>query len=158
MMDPRCAQVQEDLPDFVAGRLAAAPSECVQAHLDTCDDCRAESELVALLFDARPAMPAGLTERIQARVRTRRAMLIRPWWGLAAAGLAAVALGIGVSSRSEPAGDTVPAYVADLDGSLSPWVSDDGLIAGAPALDGLSDEALMTLLEEMGSGSSGGAA
>jgi hypothetical protein len=41
---------------------------------------------------------------------------------------------------------------------LSPWVSDDGLIAGAPALDDLSDEALMTLLDELGADGSGGAA
>jgi hypothetical protein len=41
---------------------------------------------------------------------------------------------------------------------LSPWVSEDGLIAGAPALDGLSDEALQILLDEMGAGGPGGAA
>ena len=36
------------------------------------------------------------------------------------------------------------------------WLSDDGLLAGAPALDGLSDEALLQLLEELVGGSAGG--
>ncbi|HKJ03407.1 MAG TPA: zf-HC2 domain-containing protein [Longimicrobiales bacterium] len=157
MTNPRCDQIRDSIPDFSAGRLARAEATAVQEHLDGCEDCRAEAELVALLFAARPPVPAGLAESIEGHVRFRRASGGRPWWGLAAAAVAAVALGIGVSSRSTSEVEDVPAYVADMQG-LSPWVSDDGLIAGAPALDGLSDEALETLLDEMAAGGSGGAA
>jgi hypothetical protein len=37
------------------------------------------------------------------------------------------------------------------------WLSGDGLVAGTPALDELSDEALTELLEDMVTGSLGGA-
>ena len=30
------------------------------------------------------------------------------------------------------------------------WIADDGAVAGAPVLDDLADEALATLLEELG--------
>ena len=38
------------------------------------------------------------------------------------------------------------------------WLSDDGLIAGAPALDALSDEALLQFLDELDVGGAGGSA
>jgi hypothetical protein len=38
------------------------------------------------------------------------------------------------------------------------WSSDDGLIAGAPLFDGLSDESLLQLLDELSVGYPGGAA
>jgi predicted anti-sigma-YlaC factor YlaD len=157
MNSSQCELVRDAIPDFVTGRLTAADSASVQSHLDGCDECRAEAELVGLLFAARPTVPAGLIESLETQARIRRPAATRPWWGLAAAAVAAVALGIGVSSRSDLAVEAVPSYVAEMQG-LSPWVSDDGLIAGAPALDDLSDEALMTLLEELGAGGSGGAA
>jgi predicted anti-sigma-YlaC factor YlaD len=157
MNNPHCEPTREAIPDFIAGRLDAARAAVVRAHLDGCDECRAEAELVALLFTAKPSVPAGLAERIEGHVRVGRRARVRPWWGLAAAAVAAIALGIGVTSRTGPDVEDVPAYVAEMQG-LSPWVSDDGLIAGAPALDDLSDEALMTLLDELGADGSGGAA
>jgi hypothetical protein len=51
----------------------------------------------------------------------------------------------------------VPGYAYEVEeGDL--WLSDDGVIAGAATLDGLSDEALAQLLEELTVGASGGAA
>jgi hypothetical protein len=38
------------------------------------------------------------------------------------------------------------------------WVSDDGLLAGAPLFDGLSDDALLQLLDELSVESTGGSA
>jgi predicted anti-sigma-YlaC factor YlaD len=157
MTDVRCESVRDSIPDLAGGRLDGETASEVRAHLDRCDDCRAEAELVSLLYAGRPQVPAQLVQNIEGHVRFRRRAVVRPWWGVAAAAVAAVALGIGVTSRSEPEVENVPAYVADMQG-LSPWVSDDGLIAGAPALDGLSDEALQILLDEMGAGGSGGAA
>ena len=157
MSSPHCELIRDTIPDFAAGRMAAPAAATVQTHLDGCDECRAEAQLVALLYSARPLVPGDLTRRIEEHVRSDRPGLARPWWGLAAAAVAAVALGIGVSSRAPSVDVEVPAYVAEMQG-LSPWVSDDGLIAGAPALEGLSDEALQILLDEMAAGGAGGAA
>jgi predicted anti-sigma-YlaC factor YlaD len=157
MTNPHCEFVRDSIPDFVAGRLTTVAAVSLQAHLADCEECRSEADLVGLLYSARPEVPAALGERIEMHVHARRRGVTRPWWGVAAAALAAVALGVGVSSRSSAGDEKVPAYVAEMQG-LSPWVSDDGLLAGAPALDELSDEGLQILLDEMGAGGSGGAA
>lgn len=158
MNQARCETVRERIPDLVAGRLLAAEAAALEAHLAGCGECRSEAELIAGLFTARPAAPAGLSGRIEGTVRFRRRAVARPWWGLAAASVAAVALGIGVVSDSgAPPDEQVPAFVASV-GETSPWLGDEGRVGGAPALDGLSEEALLTLLEEMESAPSGGAA
>jgi hypothetical protein len=77
--------------------------------------------------------------------------------------VAALALGIGVSSERivDPftsfgldaltEADATAAEDADV------WISDDGLLAGAPALDVLSDEDLVELLDELAMSGAGGA-
>lgn len=159
MTDVRCETARELIPDLVGERLSAAEASRVAAHLDTCADCRAEAELVRLLHAARPQVPVGLAGRVLAAVRADRPRGRRPWWGLAAAAVAVLALGIGVASRSPT--DTVtgvPGFVAQGTSTSGAWVSDNGMVAGAPALDGLSDAALQTLLEEMESNGTGGSA
>lgn len=156
MNETQCDRVQERLPELAAGILPAGEADALRAHLDACDDCRDTWRLVTLLREGRPAAPADLASRIEGSVRFRRRSVSRPWWGLAAAAVAALALGIGVTADRGATPD-VPAFVAGTD-EATLWLSDDGLVAGAPTLGDLSDEALMTLLEEMGSGPSGGAA
>lgn len=152
MSELKCEEVRELIPDYAGGRMSADVTSLVSAHLARCEDCAEEAELAALLFAARPEPPRGLDARISGAVRFRRNTLARPWWGLAAAAVAALALGIGVTSQGRQTSETpVPAYVAGVDEEPL-WVSDDGLIAGAPALEGLSDEALQTLLDEMTAG------
>jgi predicted anti-sigma-YlaC factor YlaD len=162
MNEAHCEMARERLADLVGGRLAPAEAALVQAHLDTCAECADEAALVRLLFSARPAAPADLARRIEGSASVRRRHAYHPWWGLAAASVAAVALGIGVVSKDTPlvevAGEVeVPGIVVGVE-ETSLWVADDGLVAGAPALEALSDEALLQLLEEMGTESTGGAA
>ena len=90
-------------------------------------------------------------------MRYDRTSISRPWWGITAAAVAALALGIGISfDRAEQPESAIPSYAYELeDGEL--WLSDDGLIAGAPALDALSDEALLQFLDELDVGGAGGA-
>ncbi|MEQ8331422.1 MAG: hypothetical protein RH859_13265 [Longimicrobiales bacterium] len=147
-----CERVRERLSE------QAVPLDAdEEAHLQACQDCAAEAELIRLLRGSRPEVPAELVGRIEsalARERTSRGGR-RPWWGLAAAAVAAVALGLGV-----PGGDRtgdVPAYAAE-EATLELWPSDDGEIAGLPALDALSDDALAVLLDELGPSGPGGAA
>jgi anti-sigma factor RsiW len=143
-----CDRIRDRIPDHVAGRLAPGDAAEVARHLEGCGECRAESDLVALLFEGRPEAPRGLVGNVVAASRLRGATR-HPWWGLAAAAVAALALGIGMSSRSPDPALDVPVYVSEADDREPLWLSDDGLIAGAPALDGLSEEDLMLLLQEM---------
>lgn len=158
MNEPRCDTVLARLPDLTAGRLPDGEADEVRAHVEACDECRGAWEVLSLLAQDRPVAPEGLAERIEWSLKApvRRGTQSRPWWGLAAAAVAALALGIGVVSdtRTDP---NVPAFVAEAEDTQL-WLSDDGSIAGAPSLDGLSDEALLTLLEEMGTTPTGGAA
>lgn len=157
MNEPQCESVRDRIPDFVGDRLAPSDAAAVRAHLDECAECREEAALVGLLFASRPRSPDGLASRIEESLPLARRSAARPWWGVAAAAVAALALGIGVISDGTPAAEEVPAYVAGAE-EVVLWPAGDGLVAGAPALDDLSDEALITLLEEMGADPSGGAA
>jgi predicted anti-sigma-YlaC factor YlaD len=157
-MNMRCEAARELIPDLVGGRLPSGDASRVTAHLDVCDACRAEADLVQLLFAHRPVAPRELVSRVREAVRTDTRSVRRPWWGLAAAAVAVLALGIGVASRgSTEARVTVPGFVAEGT-AVNVWFTDDGMIAGAPALDGLSDDALQALLDELGSGGTGGTA
>jgi len=79
---------------------------------------------------------------------------------VSAAAIVALALGIAiVSDRGAVEGPVdVPGFAYEMyEGDL--WLSDDdGLLAGAPSIYGLSDEELVQLLDELSVGASGGAA
>ena len=144
-----CGSIRELLPDFAAGRLESDGVDAVEAHLPTCAECRAELELIQMLLASPPAVPSGLEGRVTAAVKAARRPMRRPWWGISAAAVAALALGIGVTTeRPETVDGPVPAFASETEeGDL--WLSDDGLVAGAPSVDDLSDEALIQLLEEL---------
>ena len=148
MSEDRCTEVRERLPAYVGGRLDPAAAARVRGHLAGCARCRAESELTALLLRARPHVPEDLAERIQTSIRYDRATVRRPWWGLAAAAVAALTLGIGVASSVSDRTAEPAEYAVEEDGAF--WLSDDGVIAGVPVLSDLSDAALQTLLADMG--------
>jgi anti-sigma factor RsiW len=159
MIDMSCGAIREAIPDYVANRLDADALGAVESHLETCTECASELELVQALYAGRPRVPAGLSARVRAAVAGDRAAMQRPWWGLTAAAVVAVALGIGiVSEPTGPGGGAdVPGYAYEVEEGTV-WASDDGLVAGAPSLDLLSDEALQQLLDELTVGGSGGAA
>ena len=155
MSQTDCGTIREYLPDFAAGRLDVGARNVVAAHLPNCAECRAELELIQILLAAPPAVPATLVHQVTTSVRTSRRSTRRPWWGISAAAVAALALGIGVSTdRPVTIDGSVPDFASEAEeGEL--WLSDDGLLAGEPSFDGLSDEALMELLEELTSQGAG---
>ena len=158
MSNMKCETVREWVPDYVSGRLARLDDTSVRSHLKACDECRAEVELARLIFESRVDVPDGLANRVRDAMRYDRTSVSRPWWGITAAAVAALALGIGFSSdRPEPSESAIPGYAYELDDE-NLWLSDDGLIAGAPALDALSDEALLQFLDELDVGGAGGSA
>lgn len=154
--ETECGTVRELIPDFVASRLAVDEVERVERHVQACAECLAELELAQVLLASRASVPEGLLERITRAAVTQGRAPARTWWGVSAAAIAALALGIGITSD--------PAQEAPVEGFAQEaeegeiWLSDDGLLAGAPALDELSDEALLQLLDELTVGSTGGSA
>ncbi len=114
-------------------------------------------------------VPPGLEARIKSRIRDeltgrsggRRSesgvipilgwIQRTPAWALSAAAVVILALGTGViwdRQASEPGLD--PVVVATQDPLPEAWLWDDGMVAGAPVFDGLSDEDLEALLKEFG--------
>ena len=88
----------------------------------------------------------------------RRVAGRRQWWGLAAAAVAVLAIGLNMTlDRTEFTDLPLTESEFEIE-SENLWLTDDGLIAGAPMLEGLSDEALTQFLEELTAGTSGGAA
>ncbi|MBM4185339.1 MAG: zf-HC2 domain-containing protein [Gemmatimonadetes bacterium] len=153
-----CGQIRELIPEYASGALSAVARARVDTHVRACGDCAAELELAQMLFGSRAAVPPSLLGRIERAVASDRRTPARTWWGLSAAAIAALALGIGITSDGAPTSSTdVPGYAYEAqEGEI--WVSDDGFVAGAPALDELSDEALEQLLDELTIGTTGGAA
>lgn len=155
MNQPECGRVRELIPDFASGRLRDDGVVVVE-HVSGCAECRAELALAQALYASRAEAPPELARRVIVAVRSRRAGH-RPWWGVTAAAVAALALGIGMGSEapSTVPGD-VPEFAYETEEGEE-WLADDGLVAGAPALEGLTDEALVQLLDEMVLTTAGGA-
>lgn len=163
---------KERLADVASGRANAAERARVEEHVRDCADCADESALLTGLAAHRPRLSADLAARIGAGVREglrADASQARPpagarrgwgaWlsgrrvpaWALAAAAVVVLALGTpSMVQRMRTPEIYVEEAQMELDSESTLWVSDDPLVAGAPVLDGLSDEQLSQLLEEMG--------
>lgn len=153
-----CGDVREFIPDFVGSRLGAEECASLEAHIEECAECCEEVELARSIYVTRAAIPDGLAVRVMENVRCERRAPRRPWWGLSAAAVAALALGIGITSEPDgQSGLESPDFVYEV-GDEGIWLSDDGLLAGAPSFEGLTDEALLQLLDELSAGSTGGVA
>lgn len=172
MNEIRCADIVDRLPALAAGQVAAAEAGPMRQHLSECASCRDEWTVVELLHEAGPApVPAGLEARLHAAVRDAegqagagpvvvgaagRKRWRVPSWGLAAA--AGIVLAVATPVLVERMGDAPVPSIDDTEIEValgerlpSPWLDDEeDVVAGAPLLDGLSDEALERLLEEMG--------
>lgn len=151
MNDMGCERTRELIPLRAAGAVSADEAAAVDGHLAACAECRAEAQLVQALFESRPPVPTGLPDRIGNAVRFEGRAVRRPWWGIAAAAVAVLAVGIGVMNGADESTLVVPVYASEASES-DVWLSDDGVIAGEATLDGLSDEALEQLLTELAMG------
>lgn len=151
-----CATAREMIPDVAGGRLDAADTRAVERHASSCGDCRAELALARLLYASRASAPEGLRDQLVRANRRERRSIRRPWWGISAAAVAALALGIGITSR--PAQEEPRTDVADAALETELWLGEDGFLAGAPVLEALSDEALTDLLEDLTPQTTGGQA
>lgn len=169
MSDDDRDRLRDALADWVGGRLGAARAERVRTAVEEDPDLRAEARLLRTIAAGRVEAPEGLDVRITAAVlRDRRGSpapadvrrkraggwpgFRAPAWAVAAAAVLVLAVGtVELVDRAgrEEARET-EALVAALESPHTPWVADDGTVAGAAVLDGLSEEALASLLEELG--------
>jgi anti-sigma factor RsiW len=161
-MSMTCEGVQDLLPELASGRLEGGERQAVAAHIEACGECRGALETLALLAAAPPSVPAGLEARIRSRLRDefaprpsvgstpvararRRWLLPAPAWGLAAAAVVALVMGRTLLST----GPDRPELLALGEEDIPLLLADDGMIAGGPVLDGLTDDDLALLLEEL---------
>lgn len=161
--------IRDRLPDWATGRLEAEEAERVASAVERDAELRAEAEVVRLLAESRPEVPTNLGADIREAVdadlqvagepERQRGPKAAPWskravgvprWALAAAATAVIALGTLEVMRGANGTSIDDAFLVTLEESPSPWVSDDGRVARAPVLNDLSDEALASLLEELG--------
>jgi hypothetical protein len=168
MKNPECESVRDHLPEWVGGALDGEELARVEEHLSSCPGCRGEEEVVRALLEIRPEAPVGLEARIQARLREelsvdgeasgKNARIIpffgrrrwAPTWAFSAAALVVLSLGIGVIWDGQAPEVTLdPMEVAVQEPLPEAWLWDDGMVAGAPVYDGLTDEQLETLIQEL---------
>lgn len=105
-------ETQMLLPWYVTGRLDAADLALVEAHLETCEACRAELELERRLAAEVAALPSeaiagpGARARLRYPLRWRRAV---PWIGWAAAAALAIVVLRPMPASRPPAYHTLSA-------------------------------------------------
>jgi hypothetical protein len=149
-----CEDIIDRLPDWVAGRLDQASADAVAGHVGTCARCAGEVDLLRMLGETRPVVPADLATRITGAVRARagsvsvlRRRRLAPAWALSAAAVLVLAVGTTVLIDA-PAPSELGEVVVEDDAEA--WIAEDAVVAGAPVLEELSDDDLAALLEEMG--------
>lgn len=160
-----CEDVRDLLPEYASGALDGEGAGRVEEHLKACDGCSEELRLVRMVLDEKPEAPPGLRDAIMARISEEsmaqaeggaQVLPLRPtrrrWapaWGLSAAALVVVSLGIGVVWSQFGGNGEVPLEVSLQEPLPEAWLWDDGIVAGGLNVDGLSDEELEALLEEL---------
>jgi anti-sigma factor RsiW len=145
-----CGTIRDLLPLGLAGSLPRPEKERVEAHLVRCDACREEERFLGLIFDARPRAPGSLASSVIAALDRETPGRVRrgSWtWGLPAAAAVVLALGVGLVWQGTETRD--PMWSLALDAPAESWGQEDWMVAGSALLDGVSDETLLALLEEM---------
>ena len=165
-----CRKASELLPDRAAGTLQPGTAEWLDAHLAACPRCAAELALVQRLHAGAATPPIDLAHRVREALRHPEAIpALRPartgWLAAARTHRAVVGLATAATLVLAAAGGllyqrTRPPVDAEIEiiweglgpEQLPTWVTDDGLVAGAPVLEDLSDisdEDLAIVLQEL---------
>jgi anti-sigma factor RsiW len=172
MNDCANTEMRDRLPDFVHGTLDAAAEARVASHLRECADCAAEVELIRVARTVlrpaqRPIDVAGIAAALPVPSEARRLAIgavpsrisARRWRAAAAVlvaigGAATIWLVAENPRRSAPAERTAalpahPVLAGDTQGLATPQGMTAVGLSLAGGFEGLSDEDLGTLLEEL---------
>lgn len=177
-MSTGCESYADALVERARGRLEVGRARQVEAHLETCGDCRAALAVIEAVQRAAVEVPDGLEARLQAAVRgpahsagpaavpdagdpVRAGVASeRPartptgrWprrgaWALPLAAAAALAIWLGAELLGPPNGESAGEVAAEVE-PYGAWPASDGVVAGELVLSELSVEELEALLEEM---------
>jgi hypothetical protein len=149
MIPPNCATLKDLLPEFVRGELGDERRRWVVEHVTICADCQEEVELLQRIGSDTVRVPAGLAYDIKDALARDHASARRSVrWRVPAA--AAVALALGTAVVWERVRSLPEVGPLGREPFAVVWPSDDADVAGAPILEGLSDDDLMLLFEELG--------
>jgi hypothetical protein len=149
----------DEILDLVSLRPTGALSPDAAArldhHLEGCSACAREAAFAARVYEARPEPPPGLADAVlrEAWGRRGRARPAPGWMStsLAAAAVLVLSLGIGLATRTVGPGEGGLLLSSALETPAPEWGAEEWLVAGAPVLEGISDEALLLLLDEVDS-------
>ena len=166
-----CDRIRETLPEWILGTQGRELRMEITRHLAACADCSREEEVLRRVLSVRPKPPEGLAARIQARLKEEIAIgpgpespqtpgrvipLFRrhrwtPTWALSAAAVVILSLGIGIVWTGAELPEVGQSSTQDAIEEPAPeaWLWDDGMVAGAPVYDDLTDDQLETLIEEL---------
>jgi hypothetical protein len=150
MIPPNCATVKDLLPEFVRGELGDERRRWVVEHVTICADCQEEVELLQRIGSDTVRVPAGLAYDIKDALAREQASARRSVRWRVPAAAAAVALALGTAVVWERARSLPEVGPLGREPFAVVWPSDDADVAGAPILEGLSDDDLMLLFEELG--------
>jgi anti-sigma factor RsiW len=151
-----CDAVRDTLPLLVRGETASQAAAAVAAHLERCEECRAEQEIVSLVHELAEEVPANLEARVLAAVHRHTTRRWAPTRLAMVATVAAAVLG-GSLLFDRWGDDLVPtpngaALVYDDNPAVVSWaVSDDPLLQSGTTLQQLSVEELELILAELDS-------
>jgi hypothetical protein len=150
MIPPNCATVKDLLPEFVRGELGDERRRWVVEHVTVCADCQEEVELLQRIRSDTVRVLVGLACDIKGALAREQASARRSVRWRVPAAAAAVALALGTAVVWERARSLPEVGPLGREPFAVVWPSDDADVAGAPILEGLSDDDLMLLFEELG--------
>lgn len=161
-----CAQIEELIPEFLAGRVAAADDERIRRHLESCEECRKRANAVSLLQQTPIPRPDPgrwddfVRDVVEVTGRRRSARRRRRSWLLAAAVVVALASALVVGrvalwpDRAPVGLEGLAHEVAELpDLEAAAWTAGLSPVGFMPAgfdTVGLSEEQIEKLVTEVG--------
>jgi anti-sigma factor RsiW len=161
MTDCPNGEIRDLLPDLLHDRLPADVRREVEAHVRSCDECRAELALLGAMRSSLRRAPAVDAAAIAAAIPAYRAPVRRSWggWRAAAAIVVLAAGGTSVAVLQSREGiqrgarDTVTAVVAARTAdSVAPTAAAQApreLALGSSVVSDLDDSELSTLLNDL---------
>ncbi|TVP60248.1 MAG: zf-HC2 domain-containing protein [Gemmatimonadales bacterium] len=145
-----CGEILDIASRGAARGLSAPLRARVEAHTEHCRDCASDVRFMRKVHRARSAPPPGLARAVLARLEVESERIQGGWRSASLAAVAVLVLAMGMGLATQAVDSQPEAHgweLAVADGDLE-WLADEWLVAGAPYLEGVSDETLLALLSE----------